>query len=145
VQELAKLHSGAVRAESVLGKGSTFTVAIPLGKAHLPSDRMQAAATLATTAHGTQPYVEEALRWLPDGAPRRAWEEIEREVLVERPSAVEVAGERATVLLADDNADMRNYVQRLLVPRYEVRTVADGRLHCRHYGNAAPIFCSAMS
>jgi PAS domain S-box-containing protein len=138
VQELAKLHSGAARAESVLGKGSTFTVAIPLGKAHLPSDRVQAAPTLATTVHGAQTYVEEALRWLPDGAPSRAWEEIEREILPERPSAVEVAGERARVLLVDDNADMRNYVQRLLVPRYEVRTAADGAAalsalrQCRH-------------
>src|SRR5262249_43256295 len=35
VQELAKLHSGTVKAESVLGEGSTFRVEIPLGISHL--------------------------------------------------------------------------------------------------------------
>ena len=122
VQELVKLHSGTVRADSVLGQGSTFTVAIPFGVAHLPSDRLQATRTLVTTALGARPYVEEALRWLPGNAP----EEVEREILPERAVAVEVGSERATVLLADDNADMRNYVRRLLAPRYEVQTVADG-------------------
>ena len=34
--------------------------------------------------------------------------------------------ERAHVLLADDNADMRNYVRHLLASQYEVEVVADG-------------------
>jgi DNA-binding response OmpR family regulator len=36
------------------------------------------------------------------------------------------AGERARILLADDNADMRGYVHRLLSPQYEVEAVGDG-------------------
>ena len=32
----------------------------------------------------------------------------------------------ARILLADDNADMRRYVQRILKPYYEVQTVNDG-------------------
>ena len=43
------------------------------------------------------------------------------------PQQANVArGERARILLADDNADMRDYMRRLLIPRYEVETVADG-------------------
>jgi signal transduction histidine kinase len=38
VQELVKLHGGAVRVKSEVGKGSTFTVSIPTGSAHLPAD-----------------------------------------------------------------------------------------------------------
>ena len=33
---------------------------------------------------------------------------------------------RARILLADDNADMRNYVRRLLLPYHDVNAVADG-------------------
>lgn len=122
VQELAKLHGGTVRAASILHEGSIFTVTVPLGTAHLPPDRLRAARTLPTTALGAQPYVEEALRWLPGAAPG----EIEPDAVTKVSVAYKSEGERATVLLADDNADMRDYVRRLLAPRYEVRTAADG-------------------
>ncbi len=66
VRELVKLHGGEVRAQSTFGEGSLFTVSVPLGKAHLPADRINATCTLTSTAVGAAPYVEEALRWLPN-------------------------------------------------------------------------------
>ncbi|MBV8336131.1 MAG: response regulator, partial [Alphaproteobacteria bacterium] len=122
VQELTKLHGGTVRAASVLDQGSIFTVTVPLGTAHLPTDRLKALPTLPTTALGTRPYVEEALSWLPGAADA----EIERDAPGEVSLPSENGGERATVLVADDNADMRDYMRRLLATRYEVRTAADG-------------------
>jgi PAS domain S-box-containing protein len=128
VQELAKLHGGTFRAESVCGKGSTFPVTIPLGAAYLPPDRLHAERTVRSTALGAQPYVEEALRWLPDeDGSDDAGSGIEPPILPE-PALVACGspGERARILLADDDADMRDYVRRLLSPRYDVRVVANG-------------------
>ena len=68
VQELVKLHGGSIRVESVIGKGTTFTVTLPLGKDHLPAERISGTHTEVSSPRGAAPFAEEALRWLPDGA-----------------------------------------------------------------------------
>src|SRR5262249_25438161 len=40
VQELVKLHCGSIEAESGIGRGTTFTLRIPLGSAHLPPSQV---------------------------------------------------------------------------------------------------------
>lgn len=117
VQELVKLHGGSVKVSSVLGEGSTFIVSIPTGSAHLPADRIRANRTLTSTALGAKPHIEEALRWLPDAENGR-WGIGGSENDSSTPSA--------RILLADDNADMRDYLKRLLQSHYEVDAVADG-------------------
>jgi PAS domain S-box-containing protein len=123
VQELVKLHGGCVSVESDYGRGSTFKIAIPLGRNHLPAKQIGAARTQASTALGARTFLKEALRWLPNA-------DLQRERLIEDIAVPDPAGtspnERACILLADDNADMRDYVQRLLASRYEVVAVADG-------------------
>ena len=132
VQELVKLHEGSVQAESEVGKGTTFIVSVPIGTSHLPQERIGGTRTLASTAVGAAPYVEEALRWLPDQKYTEAAEEtVPKDELMPvpcRPLAQNDAGEnRPHILVADDNADMRQYLARLLSERYAVQTVPDGR------------------
>jgi signal transduction histidine kinase len=123
VRELTKLHGGSASVESESGRGTTFTVTVPRGSAHLPRERIRASRTLASTAIRATAFVEEAAGWV-DGAAEVA-------AALEPPGAVpaeegDAAGEPAHILVADDNADMRAYLARLLRPLGEVEAVADG-------------------
>ena len=125
VQELVKLHGGDVRVKSEVGRGSTFTVCIPTGSAHLPADRLGGERSLASTSLHGQTWVEEVLKYLPDTDDHvndlQAFDSVPANAL-----GTSTDQPRARILLADDNADMRDYVRRLLAPKYDVATVADG-------------------
>ena len=127
VQELARIHGGITGVRSTYGVGSTFTVAIPLGKGHLPADRIGTPSTLASTALGANPFIEEALRWFPDTIDGNALPITESPTAALAPSRpIADRGPAAKVVLADDNADMREYVKRLLSADYDVISVGDG-------------------
>ncbi|MBW4524340.1 MAG: PAS domain S-box protein [Phormidium tanganyikae FI6-MK23] len=113
VHELIKLHGGTIEVSSIVGEGTCFTIVLPLGTEHLPNDRLQSEGdriqptrTLTSTAIGTAPYVQEAELWRSED--RR-----------ETPT-------HARVLLVDDNADMRDYLTRILSDHVQVESVADG-------------------
>jgi len=129
VQELVKFHHGSITVTSKESEGSTFTVTIPKGKDHLPPERVEAARTLASSAIRADSYVEEALRWLPEspGQPTGANPRPESHPLAAAtsgPSELDLGGE--LIVLADDNADMRDYLRRLLGERYRVHAVSNG-------------------
>lgn len=130
IQELVKLHGGTVRAESGVGQGTSFFVSIPLGTGHLPSDQVDRPRASTSTAMGAAPFVEEALRWLPEELPSEsAIDKTTSATLLPFPcpqpegSSLE---KRPRVIIADDNADMRQYLARLLSERYDVVAVPDG-------------------
>ena len=124
VQELVKLLGGSVTVESVYRKGSVFTISIPFGHHPLPEEPIGASRTLESTATAADLYVEESLSWLgkDEVAPLPASRQ-------NAPAAVqaEKLAAKGRVLLADDNADMREYVQRLLSESYEVRATTNGK------------------
>jgi signal transduction histidine kinase/serine phosphatase RsbU (regulator of sigma subunit)/FixJ family two-component response regulator len=108
VEQLVQLHGGAITVASEPGRGTTFTVSLPAaGPAARPEG---AVAALPTTAIGAEPFVQEALRWMPE-APDDG-----------RPSA----DGRPAILVVDDNADMRAYLRRVLGDRWRVDVAADG-------------------
>ncbi len=115
VKELVQLHGGEIAVASPEGEGTTFTIAIPLGCAHLSPDRIVSSEAPGGGARisRAEPFVQEALRWI--GSPEG-----------EAAAAPDSAVPRARVLVADDNADMRDYLARLLGDHWEVETAPDG-------------------
>jgi signal transduction histidine kinase/CheY-like chemotaxis protein len=128
VQELVKLHGGSIDVASTVGRGTSFIVRIPFGQNHLTAGKIGGSRSSSSTGVGATPFVEEALRWLPD-EPTHSEELFESvEFLpVPCPPASDSA-DRSRILVADDNADMRQYLARLLAEHYEVETVADGQI-----------------
>ena len=127
VQELTRLHGGTVGVESHEGLGSRFTVEIPLGHAHLPAERIQA-------------FPEPTLRRVP-GDLRRTFEPLAMDGVesAARIHSGQPSGEpRERVLLVDDNADMREYVGRLLGEQYEVEVAPNGRAALAAFDNYVP-------
>ncbi|ORX86568.1 hypothetical protein K493DRAFT_291242 [Basidiobolus meristosporus CBS 931.73] len=135
-QELAKLHGGTVRVTSEFGKGSTFTVHIPLGCSHLSQDRLVEAsevkdndAEMDMPSRYGQSFVEEARNWLPSS------DEDSTEYRSNTSSTDSNAGGSVTfpvvsrgcrVLLVDDNVDMRKYIKCILEKWWRVTEAEDG-------------------
>jgi PAS domain S-box-containing protein len=121
VKELVELHGGTITADSVPGAGTTFVIRLPFGSGHLPPGSVAATGSTTTVSATDDAYVQEALRWLP--AEHGAGPE---------PAAATTTGgagrTTADVLVADDNADMRDYLTRLLRSSgHQVQAVADGQ------------------
>ena len=129
VQELVNLHGGTISAESVEGAGTTFTVRLPFGSAHLSPDAVGSTAGTRTASGVADPYVQEALRWIPgddDVTPA----EVAESALTPDNAKLHTPGSDtpACVLIADDNTDMREYLGRLLRGAgYRVEAVNDGQ------------------
>lgn len=131
VHELVKLHGGSVRVESVVDEGTTFEVSIPLGNSHLESYQAESRKPAQSSSPHAHLYLDEAMRWLPDSEENGddgLLESLQASVQ-EAPAPVDASYRyrpRARIVWADDNADMRQYVARLLSERFDVEAVGDG-------------------
>src|SRR5262249_31632224 len=115
---------------SVVGLGTSFRVTIPLGIGHLPPDRVRTKPTPASTAADADSFVKEALSWLPGETPKTKISErgvAASDEPAKAPLRSTLGESQPRIALADDNADMRAYLLRLLeTAGYRVDVFANG-------------------
>ncbi|CAO3439615.1 ATP-binding protein [Azospirillum doebereinerae] len=116
VRELSRLHGGDVRVASDIGAGSTFTVTLPWEPDAGRAAGEPETGDIAPTPLRAEAFLAEAGRWNDRNTPAPA-----------TPVATVAEDEtRLRILVVDDNADMRDYVVRLLGSDYAVVTAGDG-------------------
>ena len=121
VQELVKLHAGTIEVQSELNRGTRLTVSIPFQAAAIAEI---SAIPVVPELRAAHVFVQETIRW--NSAPDSLTLERPTALLPE-PTTAKTEGHRGTVLLAEDNSDMRAYLERLLEQRFTVVPVRDGQ------------------
>ncbi|MFF1694499.1 SpoIIE family protein phosphatase [Streptomyces sp. NPDC058257] len=118
VRGLVELHEGTVELTSELGVGTTVTVRLP---PVTEDDRMVRGVTAlpAPRSDSDNPFVAEASQWL-------GHDEDTPESLDGRTGPGTDVPTRGLVLIADDNADMRAHLRRILSARWDTVAFGDG-------------------
>ncbi len=131
VDEFVRIHGGSVSVMSEPGAGTTFSVRLLMGHAHLPGERIVREGSGAPVPSSAATFVEDALRWLPGGAPAPPRAAAPPQAAMGEPATMsespDVVPAVARILIADDHTDVQQYLIRLLGRRWTVEAVGDGR------------------
>ena len=114
--ELIAMHGGSIAVASDEGFGSTFTITLLKGAAHLPSDRIaDDGPAIGWTPRGVQ---------LPNRTPTTPLRTVGSN---EEPDETDAGdADVPRVLVVDDNAEIRAFVRQHLEPSYRVLEARDG-------------------
>jgi signal transduction histidine kinase/ligand-binding sensor domain-containing protein/DNA-binding response OmpR family regulator len=113
VKELVELHHGEIFVDSKIGKGTEFTVRLPLGKTHLKDEKIDDRPVAET-------YPE-----VPVDADLFV-AEVDSSGTIEHESTT--PGEEATiVLIVEDNPDVSSYIRQILEPFFQIIEAQDGQ------------------
>lgn len=139
-QEIVNVLGGTLEVQSILGQGTTFSVRIPYGNAHLRADQLDAPGDDVPVDDGPRAFqnrerIEQASRWTTDELAI----ESSSESIVESSTTsldIEMTGipshealsiRNSVILLVDDNVDMRKYCRSILEKTYQIVEASDGQ------------------
>ncbi|MCC5658726.1 response regulator [Nostoc sp. XA010] len=122
VKELVELHGGQVTVESVYGQGTTFSLWLVTGNAHLPTQQVLETPTELNTSRASVELADLELVSTTDN--------IEDSTINSSPSIDTQDSTLKTqhsILVVDDNPDLRTYVSEIFRRNgYHVRTARNG-------------------
>lgn len=106
-KELVELHHGQINVTSEKGTGTVFRVVLPLGKDHLREEEI---VPISRT------FTFPSKQMLPDD-----WEDAHIALRTKDDTA------KPTILLVEDNADLRLFISQTLTDHYTIETADDGQ------------------
>jgi class 3 adenylate cyclase/anti-sigma regulatory factor (Ser/Thr protein kinase) len=131
VKEYVDLHHGRVDVESRIGRGTEFTVVLRLGAEHFAAEQLASEETEAPSP-GQFAEMDTAVRFLhleTTGAGALAKAEL-GDGLDESPATSDGAAPTPefseTILIVEDNRDMRSYIKQTLQAQFRIREACDG-------------------
>jgi DNA-binding response OmpR family regulator/two-component sensor histidine kinase len=113
-KELVELHHGQITAESEVGKGTTFSISLPLGRDHFKGIEIvddQLDTDLTTVKEKEQFPIEETFTEYADYSDQ----------------FLESKTGKSIILIIEDNPDMRGYIHGYLDKDYKIIEAEDGQ------------------
>ncbi len=113
-KELIELHHGTITVDSDQGKGSTFTIFLPIGKDHLLEDEI-----IETSQNGLETddeLLNDDYLFVQDVATK-----------TDLQTEVTNKSNMPLLLIVEDNDDMRAYIKSYLIGSYNIIEAADGK------------------
>ena len=112
-KEFVDLHHGEIEVKSAIGEGTTFTIHLPLGNAHLSASEKIETPINETKKKQIQRNKEIDINPVLDTGEKKVETNFE---------------EKPTILLVEDEYDVREYIKDSLVDHYHILEAENGRL-----------------
>lgn len=122
-KELVELHRGEITVESLLGKGSSFVISLPDNK---PGSIASANYIMEDTAEEHEYDVHVSMPLENENVSSEKGSENSDAESIPTESGKAADGDLPTILIVEDNADMRRFIAFILKEEYNVAMAADG-------------------